>query len=217
MGFSRQAPSTRYRALLEQYTLLHASGESKLGLTPEETYPGVSLIPHAPVIRDLIKETSATSILDYGCGKGIAYELSPITIPGVGKVETLLDYWDVDRVHCYDPCYPPYTALPEATFSGVICTDVLEHCPEEDIPWIVGELFGYAERFVFASIACFPALSHLPNGENAHLTIREPAWWQAVFASAASVRPAVQWRILTESLGADATPGRFLEHQFGTV
>jgi hypothetical protein len=66
----------------------------------------------------------------------------------------------------------PFSALPEGRFDGVVCTDVLEHCPEEDLPWIVGELFGYARLFVFANVACYPAAKKLPNGENAHCTIR---------------------------------------------
>ncbi len=58
----------------------------------------------------------------------------------------------------YDPAYTPYMALPQGKFTmASICTDVLEHCPEQDIPWILSELFSYATRFVFANIACYPA------------------------------------------------------------
>ena len=156
--------------------------------------------PHCVTIRDLIRKSGAATILDYGCGKGIAYDMSPIEIPGHGREESLLDYWDVATVHCYDPCYQPYSKLPEGRFCGVINTDVLEHCPEEDLGWIVRELFSYADRFVFANIACYPALTHLPNGENAHLTIREPSWWEQLFLSVAQERPQVEWRIVTESI-----------------
>jgi hypothetical protein len=68
----------------------------------------------------------------------------------------------------------------------VICTDVLEHCPEEDLPWIVGELFGYARLFVFANVACYPAMKTLPNGENAHCTIRPVEFWREIFQNAAA-------------------------------
>lgn len=54
----------------------------------------------------------------------------------------------------------------------MICTDVLEHCPEEDIPWIVDELFAFARKFVYANIACFPARKQLPSGGNAHCTVK---------------------------------------------
>ncbi len=217
MTYTRQTPSDRYRELLRQYQLLHAEGERKLGLTAAETYPGISLIPHAATIRELVAKTGSCSILDYGAGKGIAYDLSPIEIPGHGPAETLIDYWNVDAVHCFDPCYPPYSALPDARFDAVVCTDVLEHCPEEDMSWIVGELFSFARNFVFASIACFPALTHLPNGENAHLTIREPSWWQDLFATAARAQGNVGWHIVAETYHRDGGREEVREHRFGTL
>ena len=60
--------------------------------------------------------------------------------------------------------------------------DVLEHCPEQDLRWIVAEIFGFANRFVFANVASYEAMTTLPNGENAHCTVRPSEWWNAVFA-----------------------------------
>jgi hypothetical protein len=198
MSYSRLNPSPRYLALTALYRSLHREGEKRLNLTPEETYPGVSLLPHLKRIRELIVRTGATTLLDYGCGKGMQYEPHRVTVPGEGVFDGVLDYWDVDEVRCYDPCVERYSALPEGQFDGVISTDVLEHCPESDIPWIVDEMFGYARRFVFACIACYAAKSTLPNGENAHTTVHPFAWWQAVFSAAGAKRPAVLWKIFAE-------------------
>ncbi len=93
-------------------------------------------------------------------------------------------------MRCYDPGYPPYAALPEGKFDGVISTDVLEHCPEEDMPWIVAELFACATRFVFANVACFPARKRLPNGQNAHCTVRPLKWWRELIEKVAARHPA---------------------------
>jgi len=206
MASNRLNPSKRYHEMLALYRDMHERGEQFLGLGPESTYPGVSVLPHLARIKELIDTTGAATVLDYGCGKGIQYELHPVKVPGMGEVESVIDYWDIDEVACYDPCYRPYSRLPEGRFDGVVCTDVLEHCPEEDIPWIVGELFGYAERFVFASIACYPAKSRLPNGENAHCTIRPLEWWRDVFADTAARFPPVVWKLLVESKVSSA-PG----------
>ncbi len=216
MTYSRQSPSRRYQELLEQYRSLHADGDVKRGMSSAQTYPGVSLLRHCVGIRELIEKTGADTVLDYGCGKCIAYELSPIEIPGHGREDSLLDYWDVS-VHCYDPCHPPYSKLPQGRFCGVISTDVLEHCPEEDLSWIVDEMFAYADRFVFANIACYLAKAYLPNGENAHLTIREPQWWEELFASKASARRDVGWRILTDSLESTTSNSAVVVHRFGTL
>jgi hypothetical protein len=85
--------------------------------------------------------------------------------------------------------------LPGNSFDGVISTDVLEHCPEDDLPWIVQELFDLADKFVFASIAGYPARKKLPDGENAHCTVRPLSWWTQLFNRAAADRPALIWRL----------------------
>lgn len=187
--------SARYRELIGMYRRLHAEGEKNLGLAPQETYPGVSIMPHIERIKRLIDETGASTLLDYGCGKGMQYEPQVITLADGRRYDGLLDYWDVDEVECYDPCYEPYQRRPEGTFDGVICTDVLEHCETEDLPWVVSDLFNFARRFVFASIACYPAKSRLPNGENAHCTVQPPSWWESLFAKCATAAPGVRYHL----------------------
>ena len=60
---------------------------------------------------------------------------------------------------------------------------------------LIGELFGYAERFVFANVACYPARKTLPNGENAHCTIISVERWKELFESAAAKRPEILWEL----------------------
>lgn len=195
MTFSRTHPSPRYQYLLDQYRGLHVDGEKRMGMPPDRVFPGMHLFPQLQRIKQLIDLTRARTILDYGCGKGKQYD--PVTRPvaGLGPGDTVMDYWDIDTVHCYDPCFAPFSALPEGRFDGVISTDVLEHCPEADIPWIVDELFGYAKAFAFANVACYPAAKHLPDGENAHCTIRDVEWWQALFTGAAAKHPHLRWSV----------------------
>ena len=71
--FSRASPSPRYRRLLEQYRLMHTQGDARLGIAPENMFPGQSLPPQAPHIRRLIVATKPRNLLDYGSGKGQQY------------------------------------------------------------------------------------------------------------------------------------------------
>ena len=137
--------------------------------------------------------TGAVTLLDYGCGKGMQYEPHRVTVPGAGVFDGVLDYWDVDEVRCYDHCFERYSTLPEGQFDGVISTDVLEHCPEEDVPWMIAEIFGYARRFVFVSIACYPARKKLPTGDNAHITLKPAGWWLDRLETVAARRPDVRY------------------------
>jgi hypothetical protein len=174
------------------YRQLHLHGDPLAARLAEHTFDGRSLRPQAPRIKHLIERSGARRILDYGSGKGVQYEMK-FAVRDQGEWDNVLDYWEIDEVVCFDPAYPPYSRLPEGRFDGVIATDVLEHCPEEDVDWILGEMFSYATRFVYATIACYPAQKRLPNGENAHCTIRPAEWWAARFAHQASACPGVEW------------------------
>lgn len=191
-AYSRANPSPRYRQLLSEYVQLHEQGEKFLALPAEQTFPGLSVMPHAMRLAELAAEHHARTLLDYGAGKGAQYR-SPLRTPDGRVFESLLELWNVESMTCYDPAFAPFRAVPQGTFHGVICTDVLEHCPEEDAPWILSELFGYAERFLFLNVACYPARKRLPNGENAHCTIKPTEWWIERLAEQARHRPAVRF------------------------
>jgi hypothetical protein len=186
-SYSRASPSPRYRRLIEQYKLMHVNGETRLGIPPDQTFAGQSLPKQAPHIKRLIERTGAQSILDYGSGKGQQYWPRRV-VDSQKRIEhpDIRSYWGVTEIRCFDPGYEPLSELPSGTFDGVICTDVLEHCPEEDIAWILGELFAFARKFVFANIACFPARKTLPSGGNAHCTVKPVRWWQEEIERAAS-------------------------------
>lgn len=214
MSYSRDNPSPRYRELLRMYQEMHQVGERSRGDAAEQTFDGRSLKRQAQRIKRLIESTSALRILDYGSGKGRQYDPAPFSVEGEGAWDSVIDYWEVDEVVCFDPAYPPFSKRPEGRFDGVISTDVLEHCPVEDIDWILAELFSYAERFVFATIACYPAVKRLPNGENAHCTIRPPQWWEAALFRAAAASPGVRWEAWVEP-ERTKSPGRATDIRIG--
>lgn len=198
--YSRENPSPRYAALIAQYKCMHIEGEKFMGLPAEETFPGQNLLPQMGRIKDMILSFGGRTILDYGSGKGMQYRPMPIRFEGIGEWPDIRSFWEVDEIYCYDPAYEPFNKLPDKKFDGVICTDVLEHCPEEDVPWIIDELFRYANRFVFANVACYPAKKRLPTGENAHCTIRPLQWWHDILRATSARYPDVAWEVWVDSL-----------------
>jgi hypothetical protein len=193
--YTRDHPSPQYTALLGFYRDMHREGyRRRQGQTEEaiagaNAYPGDQLLHYARPIGDLIRRHGVRRLLDYGAGKGAQYrEDLRIRLPdGSAEFPGIKAYWGVQSVECYEPALgnPP----PDGRYGGVICTDVLEHCFAGDLPWIVDELFGLAEAFVFANVACYPASALLPNGENAHVTLRPAAWWQGFFEARAAQFP----------------------------
>lgn len=116
-------------------------------------------------------------------------------MPDGQKFNSVPAFWGT-HITCYDPGYAPHCDLPTRTFDGVVCTDCLEHCPEEDLTWIVGELFSFARRFVYTTVACFLASKHLANGENAHCTVKPPEWWEVLIRKVAAQSPQVRFVVI---------------------
>lgn len=193
--YSRENPSPRYRELVGLYRRMHLEGDRTIGMPSERTFAGGSVLRHVTDIGRLIHETGARTLLDYGAGKGQQYAWRDVDLPDGSRIESLTAYWGIRELVMYDPGYEPLAHLPRTRFDGVICTDVLEHCPVEDIPWIVDELFAFARRFVFANIASFRAIKTLPNGENAHCTIRSPGWWHGLLHAIAARHPGIRYRV----------------------
>jgi hypothetical protein len=120
-------------------------------------------------IKMLVKATKSTTVIDFGCGKAAAYKKDPPINDQFGIKSSNMYFYDIG--------VPEYEILPDGPFDGVICTDVLEHIPEELIDDALEKIFTRAQKFVFLIIHCGKAVKSLPNGENAHVTIRHPDWW----------------------------------------
>lgn len=189
--YSRQNPGPRYWELIEEYRKMHE----------EKHFSGIGVFKWRKEIRKLVHETGARTILDYGSGR--AASLDPTRTPKalLAKLGIFCESWEeaigVESVTPYDPASPEHCVAPTGQFDGVYCIDVLEHIDEHDIPWVLEEIFDYAKKFVFLTIATIPAKKDLPNGENAHVTIRDQDWWNERIAAIG--KPHVRRFIVFES------------------
>ena len=135
---------------IEQYKILH--GKKRYGTSSERQL--------VSPVQNLINKKNPQSVLDYGCGQSRLY--SKITGPDI-----------IDR---YDPAISGIDHIPRDHYDLVICTDVMEHIPEEEVDNVLRELKSLGDT-VYIVISCDLAAEILPNGENAHCTVRPPIWW----------------------------------------
>ena len=184
MNFSRQSPSKRYQELVEIYRKMHKEGDknpsSAVKKNAEDTFKGDQTKYYVKDIKKYIKFTTSKTILDYGSGKAVFYKKKDLKIKSESdkkEYKNIKDFWNVNEIKFYDVGVKEYQVFPNKNFDGIICTDVLEHIPIEDIPWVVNELFSFAKKFVYIKVACSFAGSVLPSGENAHITVAGPDWW----------------------------------------
>ncbi len=61
----------------------------------------------------------------------------------------------------------------------MICTDVLEHLAERDVPRALSELHRVTRRSIFATIATRP-----DRDKTWHLTVKDRTWWEDRLAEA---------------------------------
>lgn len=152
----------------EAYQQLHDSNQL--------TFAGATCVRYAGQIAELVRRVRPPRILDYGSGKGVQYLRWRIH-----------ERWGGILPDCYDPGVPYLSKRPKPGYRGIICCDVLEHIAEDDLPEILGDVFGLVGQlpaFVFFSICCRPSKHKtLPDGRNAHLTVKPPEWWRQKLGS----------------------------------
>ena len=111
-------------------------------------------------------DPSITSILDYGYGNSDLLDRVGRGVPLKVK---------------YDPAIPRHSKKPVGKFDLIFCTDVLEHIPEEGLEKILLDIKSLScTGMVVFTIATTPAAQILPNGENAHCTIKSREWWREI-------------------------------------
>jgi len=116
------------------------------------------------VIFDILGDEDFTNrrVLDFGCGTS-------------KLLEYLFPSADIDKTR-YDPAIPGLDAEPDGPFAFAICTDVLEHIPEDEVPAFLWNLSQLAHH-VFFTVCTTRAVHKLPDGQNAHCTVKPAEWW----------------------------------------
>lgn len=122
---------------------------------------------HWPYIRTILQLRQLRTALDFGCGKGVLADL----------VDSLPD----SSCMRYDPAIPEFSELAEGPFDVVLNTDVLEHIPEVHLPGVLEQIASRADRAIVIPHLKL-ARTVLPDGSNAHCTLKTPDEWQALLS-----------------------------------
>lgn len=128
-----------YRAALKRTQHHHA--------TQNKTFSGQFTWKRRKKIKDIIDQRDCHSILDFGCGKCKQYD------PAVNRDDegrSLEEFWGI-KPYRYDPGVPAYSTKPVGKFDLVICVQVLCAIPKRDLPWVIDELYSYADKALFVS------------------------------------------------------------------
>ena len=186
------------KKLVDYYALMAATGYDRSdGTRVESAFNDFELRPFRAEIRKYFAQFGIRSVLDYGSGGSDWNAMGFDEASGQSAVQ----YFGLSEARRYEPA----RGIDErAEVDCVVSFDVLEHIFIADVPSVLRDMFRHARDLLTLNVACYPAAAKLPNGENAHVTVRPPAWWKGMVDSIASEYPATsvlllcspQWRTI---------------------
>ena len=150
------------RVITEEYRRLN------IELHAREAVYGSTGKRWAGTVRRLIARYRATSLLDYGCGKG-------------SLVKVLAKDIDVQQ---YDPAIEAYAAEPSPA-DIVTCTDVLEHIEPDLLGNVLDHIRSLTNKVAFFNISTrLDRFKLMADGSNPHKIIWDATRWTATLCEA---------------------------------
>ncbi len=177
--------SIKGEALIEMYKGIAQEGHDRIGdERVKHPFSYFNLRKMKTLAKKIFRENNVSTVLDYGSGaadwekKGFDEETNLSAI----------EYFELEKVYLYEP---GREIDERQKVDCVVCIDVLEHIFICDIPILIRDMLSYSSRLALLNIACYPAQALLPNGDNAHVTVRSPFWWKGVIDSICIEFPSV--------------------------
>ena len=173
----KYTPSVKQSQLIAMYkTMVHDGYRTSDNQYVHSAFNDMEIRAFKDVVAPLFKTYNINTLLDYGAGG------SDYAAPGFSENLSAQQYFELEEINLYEPA----RGIDQRKVSdAVVCFDVLEHVYILDIPDIILELFSYTNKLLVVNVACYPARALLPNGENAHITVRTPEWWKGQFDACA--------------------------------
>ena len=169
--------SKKGQDLIELYKQMADEGyERRDHIHVDNAFSDFELRAYRPQIRSILDQHSISSVLDYGCG-GSDWRVSGFD---EDSNQSAIEYFNLQNAYRYEPARD----IDERQIVDcVVSFDVLEHIFISDVPSVLRDMFSYASKLLLLNVACYPAAARLPNGENAHITVRNPIWWKGMLDS----------------------------------
>ncbi len=186
--FQAAQPSAQYTALLSH---LRSASSLRPTLQPQAVSDQNGAVHTLQkCVETLIAETGSHTGLNYSFGLG-STQISP----------------NGASVRQYNPVFVESAAHDSGlaenqaeSADGVVCTDILDFVPDEDVPWMLEELFRRAHHFVAIAVHAYPCEQQLPNGDKLRGRPRKSSWWQAQLDLLSPRYPAVRWQLVVQPL-----------------
>ncbi|MCO6441865.1 MAG: mitochondrial fission ELM1 family protein [Nitrococcus mobilis] len=189
--FDAATPSAGYRALQRRFRDLPAAAVADAGFS------------EWPALRRLLQRSKPRTVLEFGFASAHGQP--------TGERDRRMPEWTVER---RAPGEPPWEKGEAArSFDAVLCRRALEYFPDEDLPWLIDELFALSDRLLHVEVDDAAPLKRLPDGSTLEIAPRQPARWFACFEQASRRHPRVHYQLVLNT--RDATGRRIRATRVG--
>ena len=181
--------SNQYNELINYYKQMAENGYNRVdGTFVKNVYSDAEPHKFADQLKKIVEFFDAKNGLDYGSGGSNLNETK------LANGVKFIDYIGLQKIQSFEPAR---NKKKKYKSDIVLCFDVLEHVFINDVPWVLNDLFKYANKCIVINVACYNAAALLPNGENAHITVRPPSWWLGQIECISSLHPDIYWALFT--------------------
>ena len=181
--------SNQYNELINYYKQMAENGYNRDdGTFVKSVYSDAEPHKFADQLKKIVEFFDAKNGLDYGSGGSNLNETK------LANGVKFIDHIGLQKIQSFEPAR---NKKKKYKCDIVLCFDVLEHVFINDVPWVLNDLFKYATKCIVINVACYNAAALLPNGENAHITVRPPSWWLGQIECISSIHPDIYWALFT--------------------
>ncbi len=180
--FTAARPSAQYAALLRQVSTSSAQDPQPVEMNSHQV--SAELAAATPGLQDLVTTLGTRTLL--ACSLDQNDHTEGIQAAKIGQ-ELM-----VTRAAL---TFGPLTQAPEQ-FDGVVCSETLEYLPDEDVPWVLDELFRCARQFVYATVVTSSHARILADAACLPNRPRADSWWIQRFEEASARHPEAHWKLV---------------------
>jgi uncharacterized protein len=185
--FNRTRPSSQFQELATQ-TALRPPGYSA----------GSPPVQSPQDIRNLDTHITDGSIETcLWCHMGCIEEISPGIVHRIQRQDS-----HSPTLALFDLCHGTPDSLPAPTFDLVYSAGELQRIPDEDVPWVLDEMFSLANAFVYVQIQAEESQSAITGKPLFRSRPRSVDWWVFHFEATSRRYPHIHWKFVSgENLG----------------
>ena len=190
--FSRAQPSSQFVQLVQMVSGKKATWDSPSGLSQEG--------PDTLELHQFISSMDNPSLLHYQIE--LSQDLSP-------KTNTLFSQKTSLEIIPFNWCSLD-SSRPNKPCNIVYASDGLTLLPNEDVPWLLEEIFSLAAQLVYVTIHDVKLQPEIPSYLENHT--RDFQWWATQFQAIGTRYPTIHWTLVFHTTNRQGKPSTIIRH-----